>query len=354
MRKTRVIGLFWLFWLLGLWQAAVAAQPALPVAQAQYRSAAAQQVFDGVIEAVKQSTVSAQISGRVQEIAVDVNDRVAKGAVLVRVQDVEPRARLSRDQAAVSEAQARYQQAQQDFERTKAIYERRLIAKAEMDRATATLDAARARLDAAQAQATESRQQFHYAVVSAPYNGIVTKRHVEVGEAVQPGQPLIGLQALDRLRVSVDVPQSLVKAVRARGRVRVILPDAAGAPRTLELAALTVFPYADPQTDTVRVRADLPDALPGVYPGLFVKAAFPLDEEKSLAVPERAVVRRSEVTGVYVVDGRGGVSLRQIRAGKRYDDGMIEVLAGLDEGEHVALDPVRAVGQLKQQRAGKP
>ncbi len=341
--------------LLGISQALSAAEPALAVAQAQYRSVAAQQAFDAVVEAVKQSTVSAQTSGRVQEIAVDVDDRVAKGAVLVRVMDAEPRARLTREQAGLSEAQARYKEAQQDFERIKGIYEKRLIARVEMDRASAALDAAKARLEAAQARVTESRQQFDYAVVKAPYNGIVVKRHVEVGETAQAGQPLLTLLALDRLRVSIEVPQSFIKTVRAQGRVQIMLPAQNGAsPRTVEAAHLTVFPYADPVTNTVKVRADLPEGVQGVYPGMFLKASFAGDEEKTLLVPQAAVVQRSEMTGVYVVSKDGRVALRQIRMGQRYADGMIEVLAGLDAGENVALDPIRTTMNLKQQRAAKP
>jgi RND family efflux transporter MFP subunit len=341
--------------LLGVSQAPSAAEPALVVAQAQYRSVAAQQAFDAVVEAVKQSTVSAQTSGRVQEIAADVDDHVVKGMVLVRVMDNEPRARLTREQAGLSEAQARYKEAQQDFERIKGIYEKRLIARVEMDRASAALDAAKARLEAAQARVTESRQQFDYAVVKAPYNGIVVKRHVEVGETAQAGQPLLTLLALDRLRVSIEVPQSFIKTVRTQGRVHILLPAQNGAsPRMVEAAHLTVFPYADPVTNTVKVRADLPEGVQGVYPGMFLKASFVGDEEKTLLVPQAAVVQRSEMTGVYVVSKDGRVSLRQIRMGQHYANGMIEVLAGLDAGENVALDPIRAMVNLKQQRAAKP
>ena len=86
---------------------------------------------------------------------------------------------------------------------------------------------------------------------------------------------------------------------------------------------------------------------------MFVKAAFVVGKERQLLVDEAAVAHRSEVTAVYVVDSEGTISFRHIRAGRHLGDGMIEVLAGLDEGERVALDPVRAGIALKAQRSGK-
>lgn len=351
MRQLHIILLTgWMAVLLAMPWAVLAASPPLAVTPVQYRSVAGEQVFDAVIEAVRQSVVSAQVSGRIREITVDVDDRVSKGAVLARLQDAESQARLTREQAGLSEAQARHKEAQQDFERIKAIYEKRLIARLEMDRASATFESAQARLEAAQARVTEGREQFNYTVVKAPYEGIVVRRHAEVGEMAQPGQPLLTLLAVDKLRVSIDVPQTFIKTVRSQGRAHIFL---SGQERMIEATSLTIFPNADPLTQTVRVRADLPVAQPGVYPGMLVKAAFVRDQEKRLHVPRAAVVHRSEVTGVYVVGKEGRVSLRQIRIGQVYADGMIEVLAGLDAGEHVALDPLRATAYLKQQRPNK-
>jgi len=187
-------------------------------------------------------------------------------------------------------------------------------------------------------------------VTYAPYDGIIVQRHAEVGEMVQPGQPLLTLRAQDKLRVLVDVPQTFIKTVRAQGRVHILVP---GQSRPLEAAPLTIFPHADAVTHTVKVRADLPAGQAGIYPGMLVKAAFSQVTNQRLQIPYSAVVHRSEVTGVYVVGKDGRVMLRQIRVGQNYDDGMIEILAGLDVGEHIALDPVRATATLKQQRASK-
>ena len=331
-------------------QAVLAAEPPLAVTQVQYRTVAGEQLFDALIEPVKQSVVAAQVSSRIREVTVDVDDRVSKGQVLARLLGTELQARLTGEQAGLSEAQVRHKEAQQDFERIKSIYEKRLIARVEMDRATAVLDAAQARLEAAQARVAGGRESADHAMIKAPYDGIIVQRHAEVGEMVQPGQPLLTLRALDKLRVLIDVPQTFVKTVRAQGRVHILVP---GQSRPLEAAPLTIFPHADAVTHTVKVRADLPAGHTGVYPGMLVKAAFAQVTDQRLQIPYSTVVHRSEVTGVYVVSKEGRVMLRQIRVGQNYDDGMVEVLAGVDVGEHIALDPVRATATLKRQRVSK-
>ncbi len=109
---------------------------------------------------------------------------------------------------------------------------------------------------------------------------------------------------------------------------------------------LTFFPVADMAANTFRVRVDLPEGSATLYPGMFVKVGFVIGETRRLLIPAQAVVRRSELSAVYVVSG-DVVSLRQVRLGRRYGDA-VEVLAGLSEGEYVATDAVSAGIYLKE------
>lgn len=304
-------------------------------------------VLDGVIEAVRRSTVSAETSGRIVAIEFDVDDYVEKGAVIVRFRDKEQRARLEAAQASLREGQARLAQARQEYDRVKRIYERDLVSKSAMDAATADLRTAKARLEAARARVEEAREQLENTVVRAPYSGIVVERHVEMGEAANVGTPLMTGLSLEHLRAVVQLPQSLVGAVRDNGEAFVV-PGARE--RRIQAEAITVFPYADPQTHTFKVRLDLPVGQQGLYPGMLVKIGFVLGRAPRLVVPAGSVVHRSEVTGLYVVAPDGRVSFRQIRVG-RPEDGQVPVLAGLEPGETVALDPIQAGVHLKKQRA---
>lgn len=311
------------------------------------------QVWDGVVEAVQQVTITAQTNARVLELPYEVNAVVARGAVLVRFSDVEQKSARNAAQAQIAAAQASYRDAQASYERIAAVYAKGYVATAQMDRQRASRDAARAALEAARARLGEVGQQLDYTVVRAPFAGVVTHRFVHVGQAVQAGppapQPLITLQALDQLRVNVQVPQSAVEAIR-QFHAAEVLP--AGSQR-IRASLVEVFPYADPATHTFNVRLQLPAGVAGLYPGMTVKVAFATGPAMRLLVPTSALVQRGELVAVYVLDEHA-VTLRQLRVGNR-DGAAVEVLAGLDDGERVANDPQAARAWLVARHAsGQP
>ena len=325
--------------------ALLAAEPPFPVTEVQRQTLPDEQVLDGVVEAVNQSTVSAQTAGQVEDIMVDVNDFVPAGTPIVRIRNIEQRAGLEQAQASLREAQARHIEAEAEYKRIKDIYQRQLVSRAQMDSATAGFNAAKARLDAAQAGVAQAKESLGYTTINAPYSGIVLERHVQRGEAVQPGKALLTGFSLDELRVVADIPQRLIVPVRKHGQARVLLP--LDNKNSIAAAKLIYFPYADPQSNVFKVRVYLPPKTEGLYPGMFVKVAFRVGEDSRLTVPKQALAQRGEVSGVYVVkDGR--VTLRQVRPGRTEGD-VVEILAGLEPGEQVALDPIRAGVYLKEQ-----
>lgn len=301
-----------------------------------------ERVWDGVIEAVDQATLSAQTGGRVLELPFDVNDYVQAGEVVVRFTDVEQKSGLRRAQAQLDAARAAHDEAVADYRRIAELHQRKLVSRAQLDQATARRDSARAALEAATAALREASEQVDYTVVRAPYSGILTERHVEVGETVRPGQPLVSGLSLNRLRVNVEIPQSDVLAVRGQRRAALLFEDG----RRLPATEVVIFPFADPATHSFKVRLELPEAETGLYPGMTVKTAFVIGEAERLLVPLQALVRRSEIAAVYVVDG-GRIELRQVRLGHRFGD-RVEVLAGLEPGESLVADPVAARAWLAE------
>lgn len=300
---------------------------------------------DGEIEAASASTISAQTSGQVVQILFDVDDLVQAGDVIVVIDDTEQKANLAQAQANLKSAQAQLANAEQEFRRIREVFEKKVVSKSIMDKATSDLLSARAGVDSARAALVQAQRQLEYTEVRAPYTGIVTERRIELGEVVSQGQPLMSGIALERLRVNLDVPQSLIEQVRREKEAAVLLNG-----QLVKANRVVIFPVADPATDTFRVRLDLPPGIEGVYPGMYVKVALSVGKREVLAVPARAVVYRSEVVGVYVVDGEGRVRLRHVRIGNPLADGRFVVLSGLDAGEQVAMDPQMAVRVLIQQR----
>lgn len=307
-------------------------------------SAPRELVVDGVVEAVNKATVSAQTAGQVQEILVDVNDFVEKGAPILRIRNVEQRAGLSQAQAEVNEARARLLEAEHGHKRITELAAKNFASRAMLDNSGATLKAAQARLEAAQAALAQAGEHLDYSEIRAPYSGIVLERHVQPGESVQVGAPLLSGFSLERLRVLAELPQRLTESVRREGKARVLLPEGKGG---IEAEKLVFFPYAQPDSSVFHVRAYLPPNVEGLYPGMLVKTAFSLGAEHRLSVVESAVVWRGEMSGVYVLDAQDRPALRQVRVGRGLPGGRVEILSGLEENERVALDPAAATRALK-------
>ena len=311
------------------------------------QSTSVDRVFDGTVEAVQQATVSAETGGRIQEVYFDVDDFVEAGSTLIRFTDVEQKTDLQRAEADLQGSRARLVEATEEFSRAENLKQRGLGSQRDLDRALAARKSAAASVTSAESAVVSARQQLEYTVVRAPYSGIVTKRHVEVGETVSRGQALISGLSLEKLRVIVDLPQHVAIEVRRDPRAMVLTEAEPVVPEKI-----TLFPTADPVTKTFRVRLELPDGQFDLFPGMFVKAAFQVGEAERLLVPAAAIVQRSEVTAVYVL-ANGEVRLRQIRVGANFGD-QVEVLSGLDENEQVALDPVQAGIYAKTSKPSAP
>ncbi len=298
--------------------------------------------LNGVVEAVNEATVSAQTSGRVGEILYDVDDVVPAGAVIVRLRGKEQRTDLDRAEAALDEAIARDAEARSRYERFSGMYERQVVPKATLEEALAARDSARAQVAAARAAVERAREGVSYTEVRAPYGGVVTKRFVTVGEAVSAGSPLMSGVSLDDLRVVVDLPQSLADAVRARQSAWI---DVDG--KQVPAQSVTVFPVAEPLSNTFRARVLLPKGSTAVRPGMFVKVVFATGTSVQLLVPATAVIERGELIGVYVLDAHDTPRLRQVKPGHRLPDGRVEILAGVDEGERLIREPAGTLTQLR-------
>lgn len=294
---------------------------------------------EAVVEAVRQSTVSAQVSGRIVDIRFDVGDRVQKGEVIVRIDERAASQAVAATEAQAREAEAALVNARAQLERTRQLLAQKFVSQAALDKAEADHKAAEARFKATLAGAGAAQTERSFATIVAPYSGIVSARHVQLGEMAAPGKPLLTGFDPAGLRVVATVPSSQVPAIQAGARARIEVPSFG---RWIDVKSVTVVPSADPRTHTTQVRLELPPDVKGVLPGVFARAHFVTGQAPRLLVPREAVIRRSEVTGVYVVDADGVPRLRQVRLGTAADDRSVEVLSGLRAGERVALEPVKA------------
>lgn len=305
--------------------------------------------LDGLVEAVQQATLFAQTSGRVIKLTYDVDDFVKKGSVIARVRDTEQKARLKQAKAGYNATKAQADEADLEFKRVTGLFEKKLVAASLKDKADAGLKSALAQLNAASARYDEAKEQFEHTVIRAPFSGTLTKRHIEVGETLQVGQAIVsGVAQQDALRFNVQVPQRLIDTARKLAKVEVILDNG----KRIVSDQIIIFPTADTKTHSFQLRAMVFSNSYRLYPGMFVKVGLETGTKKQISIPIKSIVQRGELSAVYVLGENNKISLRQIRVGASKDDKQI-ILAGLQNGEQIIVQPNQAAVAIKAQLQGE-
>jgi len=291
---------------------------------------------EGVVEAVRQSTLAAQVAGRVIAMPVRAGDTVRSGQLLVQIDARSAAQAEAASQGQLREARANLVNAKAKYERSQLLMAQKFISQAALDQAAAEYAAAEAQASAAGANAEASSTSKSFTTIVAPYDGIVGSTDVQLGDMATAGRPLLTIFDPRALRVTATLPQSVLARADLSAPVAIEIPSLE---RTLVALRATIIPMADTRTHTTQVRLDLPQAA-GLMPGQYARASIVTGHARALIIPAAAVLRRGEVTAVYVVDTKGNAQLRQVRLGE-IDAERAEVLAGLDAGETVSIAPVR-------------
>lgn len=317
-----------LIFALALASTAIMAADPLPVITVKLHPVDLTFPAESVVEAVQQTTIGAQVAGRVLEVRVDAGQRVNKGDILMRID-----AREASEAARAADAQ--YNVAKLNYERHQQLKAQKFVSQAALDQAEAALKSARALAGAAGAGAS-------HATVTAPIAGIVAVRHAELGDLAMPGKPLVTVFDPKGLRAIASIPQYKLKDARQARLARVEFPETR---RWLDGVRVEILPTIDAQSHTATARVYLP-AAEDLVPGMAARVHFVVGTARKLTVPLQAVLRRGEISAVYVVGSR--TQLRQVRLGEAVGDGEIEVLSGLMAGDTISLDPVKTGIEMKQ------
>ena len=241
----------------------VSANAALETIKATYEQRPLIRWFDGTVEAVRQATVSAETKGRVASIFFDIGDNVTAGNVILTLVSNEQREGLNQAEARLNEAKANLNVEVKEYERINSLYERKIVSKADWERAAGKLNVAKAQVASREAELKTANEQLSYTKIQAPYGGVVSARHVELGEAVQPGTPLMSGFDPNAMRILTAIPQRVAKQVKALQQAEIQRNDG----QTLKPGKIIIYPIADPATSTIRVRLELPEMETQLYPG---------------------------------------------------------------------------------------
>ena len=343
-RPTKVLPLVWLVSMLlsGLAAPAIAADVTVPTTVVQTGRAGRSLDMDGAIQPVRQATVSAQTAGNVLALNVKAGDRVKAGQALAQLDARVAAAGVAQSDAGLAQADANLRNARTQLDRTRELRGQGYISQSALDNAENQFKAAEAAVAQARAGRSQATLAQGFASVNAPFDGIVLATHLDTGDLAAPGRPIVTVYAPGALRAVVQVPASQAATARTAQRIEVQLPDQ----RWVAPIKKTDLPTADAVSQTVEWRLDLSGADSALLmPGQTVRVRFAdaagADQKlATLSVPDAAVLRRGELTAVYVAQDQQFV-LRAIRAGSA-QGGSTEVLAGLKAGDRIATDAVKA------------
>lgn len=325
----------------------------------------------GTVIPYKEVTLSAQLPGRVKYLAGIEGDSFKKGDLLVALDDQELSAnrRALLAQMASAEAQLRnagiqynreifaprsrtppggmaipnlfdsmFTRPMEDF-----MGERSHGAElsADLYSSGTQIEQARSGLMRLQAELQALDSKLRDARSIAPFDGVIVRKFIEVGDTMQPGQPLLNYADVEYLQVEVDVPARLRPGLREGMMIHAELDVNH---RRVPVRVAQIFPMADPQRHTVKVKFDLPQGVsePGMYAKVLVPD-FNAPARSNPVIPESAIRYNGSLPGVYVLDEQGNAQLRLVRVGEPVPGGLVTVLSGLRPGERILADPPAGV-----------
>ena len=343
------------------------APPRVEVIAAQPVGALQRLVLPGYTAAWHASTIYARVDGYVGKWFVDIGDHVRAGQVLATIETPELDAELAaaRAQLKASEATVLVRKAETEFARTTYARwrdsPRGVVSEQEREEKKAAYDSSVARQRSAEADAALARAQVdkyealtQFKKVTAPYDGVITVRDIDIGNLVTAGStssttPLYAMTQNDPIRIFVDAPQSAAEELIG-GNAPVQVQTGAGTVRDYSGKVARTAEALNPQARTLRVEVDIPNPKDEFVPGMYVKVGFGLPPRGLVQVPAAALIFRASGPQVARVDSSGKISFHNVTIGR--DDGsVVELSSGVAPGDRLALNVSSQIGDGELVRA---
>ncbi len=274
-------------------------------------------ITSGVVSSDHRVAISSRISGYIRALLVHEGDRIKKGQILVRVDPVNARQSLAQARADLADAKS-------DLDRYRKLLAEQAVSKQQLDKVQLRFKVARSRV-------AQAENQLRYAEITSPVNGIVIHKAMSTGDMAKPGTPILTVEDPSQLLVETDVSGEAVNTLQPGNAVDISIP-ALYQMRTGHIRQLVNA--ADPLSHQFHVKISL-DSTNSLRAGMFAEVKFRTGIRHAILIPADAVIHRSGLNGIYVVDKRGVIHYRQIRLGPKYAD-RIEVVAGLYAGDRIA------------------
>jgi len=296
----------------------------------------------GTLQGVIESTVYARSNGYVVRWLKDIGSTVKTGDLMAEITAPEVEQELSQAISARDQAAASASLAKSTVDRWQSLRQKDAVTQQDMDERLSTYNQAQANLAAADANVGRLRKLLGFNQVVAPFDGVVTRRNIDVGDLVNAGnggtgQALFAVAQVDPLRLYVYVPQVYAAQIKTGDTVTVTLAERAGEKYrgTVARTARAI----DAVTRTMQVEIRVPNPSDALITGSYVQVTLPINVDvKALVVPTNVLLFRPDGTRVALVDGAGHVHLTLVKLGTDFGS-TVEILSGLNASDQVVLNP---------------
>lgn len=290
----------------------------------------------GKIEAENSANVSTRMMGYVTKVHVKVGQKVNAGQLLVSINNTDLQAKKAQVDASILQATAAFNNAKKDFERFTVLFNQQSASQKELDDMTSRYEMAKAGLEAAKQMRNEVVAQFGYSNITAPFSGEVTNTFVKEGDMANPGMPLVSIEGASRLQVTAMVSESDIANIQNGMAVNVLVKSIN---KTVTGKVTELSSSAKNTGGQYLVKINLTQTDKAILSGMFVNVQFPVANKTLTAVstdkvlvPESALVKQGQLTGIYTVGNGNTAILRWLRIGKTFGN-QVEVLSGLSADE---------------------
>lgn len=288
----------------------------------------AYEIVAGSLEAKQSTMISARIMAMIDQIHVRAGDVVEQGDILVSLDEQDLQSRVSRAKANIDAVSARLDDATRQLTRARDLNEKGVVSVANLDKAQATATTLEAELEAARQQWSEAKTMAGFASITSPISGRIVDRFAEPGNMAQPGARLLSIYNPSSLRIEASIREQLAVRLKVGDVVTARIPSLDTKP---EATIEEIVPAAQTGSRSMLVKARIGTG-EKLYAGLYAELLLPVAVQTVITIPQDFVARVGQLDVVWLVQNLQAVR-RYIKTGKQYDDGMVEVVSGLQDGD---------------------
>ena len=313
-------------------------QQAIQVSIATAEASGAKSTIDGSgqIHALESANISTRMMGRVEKVQAKSGMKVKKGDLLISISSSDLQAKAAQVDASIAQANAAFQNASKDYKRFQSLHKSGSASDKELENMESRYEMTKGSLDAAKSMKNEVMAQFEYLNIRAPFDGTIANTFVKAGDMASPGYPLINLESMAKMEAIVMISEEDIKKIEIGQKAKIDI-------KSIDInvnAAVREVSYSSKNTGgQYIVKLDITSQAKALLPGMFVNAKIEIDsitKDKSVVIPESAIIRNGQLSGVYTTSDDGKAILRWLRLGELKDN-QVEVLSGLSLGETYIL-----------------